>query len=446
MSSATTEGSARATPPAPIGKVAAASLAGATLEWYEFQLYGWLSALAFNRLFFPAGDPAVGTLVALVGFGVGFIARPIGALLFGHLGDRIGRKSTLLATLLLVGVPTVLTGLLPTYEQIGIWAPILLVGFRLLQGLGLGGEFGGAALIVVEHAPNGRRGFWGTAAAMGNPAGQLLSIAAVFLAVSTLSDEQFLAWGWRMPYLFGVVIVIAGFYLRLRVGETPAFRAMRESGRQARLPMRTLIRTYPGIIFKAFGARLADAGTWAVFLVFGITYVTNTLHLPKSWAIAGVAGALLGQLVVVPLAGALSDRIGRRPVIMAGSLVVAVAVFPSFALMNTGQPLLVCLAYFLGFPIGVGMIFAPTGALLPELFDANVRFSGTSVVFQLSSLAAGFVPATAAALLVAGGGTPWLVCGFLVLLCLVSWACAYALPETRGRDLTTANVDGRENR
>lgn len=420
-----------------IRKVAAASLAGATLEWYEFMLYGWLSALAFNKLFFPASDPAVGTLVALVGFGVGFIARPIGALLFGHLGDRIGRKSTLLATLLLVGVPTVLTGLLPTYDQIGIWAPILLVAFRLLQGLGLGGEFGGAALIVVEHAPKERRGFWGTAAAMGNPVGQLLSIGIVYLMVSTLSDEQFLAWGWRVPYLFGIVILVAGFYLRFRVTETPAFQQMKSSGQESKLPMRTLLRAYPGVIFKAFGARLADAGTWAVFLVFGITYVTETLDQPKSLAILGVATALVGQMVVVPLAGALSDRIGRRPVIMIGAAAVAVAVFPSFALLTSADPLLVCLAYFIGFPIGVGMIFAPSGALLPELFDANVRFSGTSVVFQLSSLAAGFVPAIAASLLLLGGGSPWLVCGFVVLLGIVSCACAYALPETRGRDLTT---------
>ncbi|WP_031464519.1 MFS transporter [Sciscionella sediminilitoris] len=421
--------------PASIRKVAGASLAGATMEWYDFQLYGWLSALVFNKLFFPASDPVVGTLLAFVSFGVGFVVRPVGALVFGHIGDRIGRKATLLATLLLLGLPTVLTGLLPTYETIGIWAPILLVFFRLLQGFGLGGEFGGAALMVVEHAPQGKRGYWGTWACMGNPAGQLLSIVVVFAFVAALPEQQLLTWGWRVPYLLGVFILIAGLYLRFKVVETPAFARMKQSGGPVRMPVPTLLRRYPLTILKAFGARVADAGTWAVFIVFGISYLTTELHLAKPVALLGVALALVLQLITVPIAGRFSDRYGRKPVIMLGAVLVGLAVFPSFLLMNTANPVLVCLAFLLGFPIGVGMVFAPSGAMLPELFDARVRFTGTSVVFQLSSLAAGFVPAIAASLLLLGGGTPWLVCGFVVLLAVITGACTHFLPETYRRDL-----------
>lgn len=423
-------------------KVAAASLAGAALEWYDFQLYGWLSALAFNRLFFPASDPVVGTLIAFVSFGVGFVMRPVGALAFGHIGDKIGRKSTLLATLLMAGIPTVLTGLLPTYQSIGVWAPILLVIFRLLQGFGLGGEFGGASLMVVEHAPQNRRAFWGTWAGMGNPSGQLLSIVVVFAFVAALPTQQFLAWGWRVPYLIGAIILAAGMYLRFKVVETPTFARMKETGQETRLPARELFRHYPLTILKAFGARVADAGTWAVFLVFGISYVTTQLGMPKALATLGVALALVVQMIVIPLAGRLADRIGRRPVIMTGAIIVGLAVFPSFVLMNTQQPVLVCLAFFTGFPVGTAMIFAPVGAYLPELFDANVRFTGTSVVFQLSSLAAGFVPAIAAALLVLGTGEPWFVCGFVVLLAVITWSCAFRLPETyrRRMDIGRASI------
>lgn len=421
--------------PTRIRRVAATSLAGATLEWYDFQLYGWLSALVFNRLFFPAGDPAVGTLLALVSFGVGFVARPIGALVFGHIGDRVGRKATLLTTLLMLGLPTVLTGLLPTYAAIGVWAPILLVLFRLIQGFALGGEFGGAALMVVEHAPGNRRGYWGTWACMGNPAGQFLSIIVVFAFVTALSDEQFLSWGWRVPYLLGAVILVAGMYLRFKVVDTPSFTRLKQSGRQAKMPVPALLRAYPLTILKAFGARIADAGSWAVFIVFGISYVTTQLHLAQSVALVGVALALVVQMITVPVAGWVSDRVGRRPVIMLGALLVAVGVFPSFLLLHTAHPVLVCLGFLIGFPVGVGMIFAPSGAMLPELFDAKVRFTGTSVVFQLSSLAAGLVPALAASMLMLGGGEPWLVCGFVVLLAAITAGCTRYLPETFRRDL-----------
>lgn len=446
MSSTDTQGAATADGAGadtrgPMRKVAAASLAGATLEWYDFQLYGWLSALAFSQLFFPETDPIVGTLLAFVSFGVGFAMRPLGAVFFGHVGDKLGRRSTLLITLLLAGVPTVLTGLLPTYQSIGIWAPVLLVLFRLIQGFGLGGEFGGAALMVVEHAPKRRRGFWGTWAGLGNPAGQFLSIVVVFAFVISLPHDEFLSWGWRVPYLLSVIILVAGMYVRFKVAETPAFEQMKDSGKRAKLPAKDLFRQYPLTILKALGARVADSGTWAVFLVFGISYATTQLDIPKSLTTVYVAVILVAQMIVIPLAGTLSDRIGRRPVIMIGAVVVGVAVFPSFALMNTTQPVLVGLAFLIGFPIGTGMIFAPSGAMLPELFNASVRFSGTSVVFQLSSLAAGFVPAIATSLLLLGDGDPWIVCGFVVLLAVATLLCAYLLPETSQRDLEPEPAD-----
>lgn len=416
-------------------RTALASLAGATLEWYDFQLYGWLSALAFNQLFFPATDPTVGTLLAFMSFGSGFVMRPIGALVFGHLGDRLGRKSTLLITLLMTGVPTVVIGLLPTYATIGVWAPALLVILRLLQGFGLGGEFGGASLVVVEHAPDGRRGFWGSFAGLGNPVGQLLSIIVVYTVLVAVPDDAFTAWGWRIPYLVGLIILIAGLYIRFRIVETPAFAAMKESGGESKLPAKALFARYPLTILKAFGARVADAGTWAVFLVFGVSYATNDLGIDKPLTTVGVAIALVMQILVVLWAGRLSDRFGRRPVIMIGAIVVAVGIFPSFVLINTAQPSLLWLAFALGFPIGTGMIFAPVGAFLPELFDPHVRFTGTSVVFQLSSLAAGLVPTIATSLLLLGGHTPWLVCGFVVVLAIITFGCTYRLPETHRKDI-----------
>ena len=427
-------------------RTAFASLTGATLEWYDFQLYGWLSALAFNRLFFPAHDPTIGTLLAFMSFGVGFVIRPVGALFFGHLGDRIGRKSTLLITLLMTGIPTVLTGLLPTYDSIGIWAPIILVVLRLLQGFGLGGEFGGAALMVVEHAPNGRRGFWGSFAGLGNPIGQLLSIVVVFAFLAGMSDATFLAWGWRVPYLIGIVILAAGLYVRFRVVETPAFAEMKQTGEQLKVPATVLFRKYPLTILKAWGARVADAGTWAVFLVFGISYATTELGISKSLTTIGVALALVMQILAVIWAGRLSDRYGRRRVIMIGAVIIAVCIFPSFVLINTGEPVLLWVAFMLGFPIGTGMIFAPVGAFLPELFDARVRFTGTSIVFQLSSLAAGLVPTIATSLLILGGHRPWLVCGFVVVLAMITFTCTYRLPETYRRDLTSDTPDHADGR
>lgn len=424
-----------ARPTVPIRKTALGSLAGGTLEWYDFQLYGWLSALAFNQLFFPSHDPTVGTLLAFMSFGVGFIMRPIGAVVFGHLGDRVGRKTTLLITLLMTGIPTVLTGLLPTYESIGIWAPVLLVILRLVQGFGLGGEFGGAALMVVEHAPAGRRGFWGSWAGLGNPVGQLLSIIVVFTVLVAMPEEAFLGWGWRIPFLLGVIVLAAGLFIRFKIIETPTFAAMKESSELARLPIKDLLREYPLTILKGFGARVADAGTWAVFIVFGISYATTELGVSKSMTTIGVALALAMQIVVVLWAGRLSDRIGRRPVVMIGAVIVAIGIFPSFVLINTAQPPLIWLAFLLGFPIGTGMIFAPVGALLPELFNRRVRFTGTSVVFQLSALAAGLVPTIATSLLLLANGKPWLVCGFVVVLAMITFGCAYRLPETHRRDL-----------
>lgn len=434
-------GSNRTIGPVSMRRTAFASLAGATLEWYDFQLYGWLSALAFNRLFFPAQDPTIGTLLAFMSFGVGFVMRPIGALFFGHLGDRIGRKSTLLITLLMTGIPTVVTGLLPTYATVGIWAPVILVVLRLLQGFGLGGEFGGAALMVVEHAPTGRRGFWGSFAGLGNPVGQLLSIIVVYAFLAAMPENTFLAWGWRLPYLIGIVILAAGLYVRFRIVETPAFAAMKETGEQLRVPATALFRKYPLTILKAWGARVADAGTWAVFLVFGISYATTELGVSKPLTTIGVALALAMQILAVLWAGRLSDRYGRRRVIMIGAVIVGVCVFPSFVLINTGEPVLLWLAFMLGFPIGTGMIFAPVGAFLPELFDAKVRFTGTSIVFQLSSLAAGLVPAIATSLLLLGGHRPWLVCGFVVVLAVITFSCTYRLPETYQRVLDADTLD-----
>ena len=422
-------------------KVAAASLAGASLEWYDFQLYGFLTAIAFNRLFFPTSNPLIGTLIAFVSFGVGFAMRPIGSIVFGHFGDKIGRKSMLIITILIIGLSTFFIGLLPTYESIGIWAPILLVSLRLIEGFGLGGEFGGASLMIVEHSPNDKRGFWGSWAGMGNPTGQLLALVVVLIFVASLSNEQFLSWGWRVPYLLSIFILVAGLYVRLKVTETPAFKRMQETRTESRIPLVDLFRTHPIIILKAFGARVADAGTSGVFSAFGIAYVTTSLGLPRATALIGVAIGLVGQMICIPVVGRLSDRFGRRPMIMLGSAWVALLIFPSFLLMNTAQPVLVWVAYLIGWPVGTSLIFAPVGAYLPELFETQVRFTGTSVVFQLSALVAGFIPAIATVLLAAGGGNPWLIAVFIVVLAIITFASASLLPETFRKNLSETKND-----
>jgi MFS transporter, MHS family, shikimate and dehydroshikimate transport protein len=420
-----------------IWKVAAASFIGTAVEWYDFFLYGTAAALIFNRLFFPSFDPLMGTLAAFATFAVGFVARPLGGVIFGHFGDKLGRKSMLSATLIIMGVATFCIGLLPTYEHIGVWAPILLVVLRVLQGFGLGGEWGGAVLMAVEHAPAHRRGFYGSWPQMGAPAG-LLVATGVFSIFSRLPEEQFLTWGWRVPFLFSAVLIGIGVFIRLSVAESPAFQQHKASGSGPRLPVLEALRTYPRQILLAMGARFAENGFFYIITTFVLTYGTEQLQLPRTTVLNGVLVATCVHLVAIPLFGAASDHFGRRPVYLAGAAGCGLLAFPFFWLIDTQATALVWLAITLGI-IAHAAMYGPQASFFSELFGTRVRYSGASLGYQLASVfAGGLSPLIATALLHQSGGKPWPVSLYMVGLALVTLVSVYLCAETFRADIAQA--------
>jgi MHS family shikimate/dehydroshikimate transporter-like MFS transporter len=417
------------------GKVALASAIGATIEWYDFFIFGTAAGLVFNQLFFTNLDPITGTLVAYLTFAVGFVARPVGSVIFGHYGDKIGRKTMLILTLFIVGVATFLIGLLPTYDSIGLWAPILLIVLRILQGIGVGGEYGGAVLMAVEYAPEGRRGFYGGWPQVGVPAGLLLGTVA-FGLVSLLPDEQFLAWGWRAVFLASIILVGIGLYIRLQILETPAFTRVREAQEEAQVPFTELVRTQPKELILGMGTRWIEGLVFNAYGVFIISYATSQLELTRTTVLTGVAIAAAFGVVLVPVYGALSDRFGRRTVYGAGVALFGLFAFPSFLLINTREPVLVCLSVVVVLGLIYPAIYAPLAAFWSELFDTRVRYTGIGAVYQFSGiLASGLTPSIAALLLGFAGGEPWLFVGYMIVVTLISLTAAYFSPETYRRDI-----------
>ncbi|NYZ14199.1 MHS family MFS transporter [Azospirillum sp. RWY-5-1] len=420
--------SSNAHEPVSIGKIAFASAVGATIEWYDFFLYGVVTALVFNKLFFPSYDPLVGTLLAYTTFAVGFVARPVGGVIFGHFGDRIGRKTILVLTLLIMGLATFFIGLLPTYDSIGIWAPILLLFLRVMQGIGIGGEWGGAVLMAVEHSPKGRRGFYGSWPQIGVPAGLMLSAGVVAL-LSNLTDEQFLAWGWRVAFLLSGLLVAVGLYIRVKIIETPDFQKVKESKSEAAVPFVELLTTHPKNVLLGMGARYIEGVCFNIFGVFIITYVTTTLQLPRSTALMGVIIASAIMIVMVPLYGMLSDRIGRRTIYCCGAAAIGILVFPSFWLMNTyREAAWVWFAIVLPFSFAYPAVYGPQAALFSELFSPRVRYTGISFVYQFSGIfASGLTPLIATALLGYGNGQPWWICAYVAVVAAISFLSVMAM-------------------
>ena len=408
--------------------VAAASLIGATVEWYDFFLYGVVAGIVFNKLYFPADDPLVSTLLAYATFAVGFVARPLGGLIFGHFGDRIGRKSMLVLTLTIMGVATFLIGLLPTYGAIGVSAPILLLLLRVVQGLGLGGEWGGAVLMTFEYAPPGRRGLYASLPQIGLAIGLTLASGVVAGLSYALSNQQFLDWGWRVAFLLSVVLVGVGLYIRLNILETPEFLALKARGGAAKAPFVQMIQRYPAQIVAGKGARYIDGVFFNVFGVFSIAYLTGQLKVPRTSALLGVTAAALVMCAFIPLFGALSDRIGRSRTYFWGSIATGASAIPAFALWMAAPDSLPAVWAALILPLGViyASVYGPEAALFCELFDPSVRYSGISFVYQFSGIfASGLTPILATAILQGTGRNGgWWIAGYCLFAALVSAASA----------------------
>jgi MHS family shikimate/dehydroshikimate transporter-like MFS transporter len=428
-----------------VRKVALASFVGTTIEWYDFFLYGTAAALVFGDLFFPEAEPLVGTLLAFSTYAVGFAARPIGGIVFGHFGDRIGRKSMLVLSLLIMGIATFLIGLLPTFASIGVMAPVLLVVLRFAQGIGVGGEWGGAVLMSVEHAPKGRRGFFGSWPQMGVPAGLLLSTSVFALVQAMTSEAAFLSWGWRIPFLASAVLVIVGLFIRLRIMESPAFQRVKETKTEAPKPIVDVVRKYPREVLVAMGMRVAENGAFYILTVFVLAYGEDELGLSKGTMLTGVIIAAAIGLVTVPLFGALSDRVGRRPLYLAGAVVTTLWAFPLFGLLNTESPILIWLAIVVGVNLGHDLMYGPQAAYFAELFGTRVRYSGASLGYQLASVfAGGFAPLIATALLAAGDGSPTLVALYVTAMGLISVVATLFARETYDKDVDEDEAEERE--
>lgn len=417
--------------PRQMNRIALGASAGTLIEWFDFFLYGTIAVLVFDQLFFPGFSETAGTLAALATFTVGFLARPVGGLIFGHLGDKIGRKTMLITTLLITGIATFVIGLLPTYEQIGIWAPILLVAMRILQGIGLGGEWGGAMLITLEHAPSHRRGYYGslpqTAAAFG------MALAVLVLLISSLvSAEAFLTWGWRLPFLLSILVLAVGLYFRLRVPESPEFEQVKKRHEQARVPAGELIRRHPKALVLAIVVYFMESAPEFVLVVFLVSYATQTVGISRDAVLLGIIVAHLFFALATVAGGALSDRIGRRPVLVGGAIFGALMAFPLFWLTSTGNVALLWIAMIL-YGGGLWLTWGVIPALFAEVFDPQVRYTGLALASQVSTTLVGGTAPLVAGVLFAATGATWAISSYVMVLVLMSATAAYVITADRYR-------------
>jgi MHS family shikimate/dehydroshikimate transporter-like MFS transporter len=403
---------------------------GTIIEWYDFLIYGTAAALVFNTLFFPKFDPVTGTIAALGTYAAGFFARPIGAWLFGHYGDRIGRKKMLMATMIITALGTFAIGLMPTYNQIGVWAPILLITLRILQGIGLGGEWGGASLIVLEHAPANRRGLYGSLVQVGFPLGVAASTAAFSLS-TLLPQADLMSWGWRLPFLFSIVLLGVGLYVRTRVPETPLFNEMKQRGDIAKTPFLDVVLRQPKTFLLAIGLKISEVSWVYIVTVFAVVYATTQLGLPKSTLLNAIIIGSLIEVFTIPLFGYLSDRVGRRALYFAGTIFTILFAFPLFWLIDTKNVWVIGATIAVALSFGHGTMFGLLSTYLPELFGTKVRYTGASLGFQVAAaIGGGLAPILATSLTNSMGGTAG-VSILLILLALITLTATLFARETK---------------
>ncbi|WP_445166678.1 MFS transporter [Mycolicibacterium sp. Dal123E01] len=408
-------------------RAALASFVGTTVEFYDFLIYGTAAALVFPKLFFPSASPATGVLLSFATFGVGFVARPLGGVVFGHFGDRIGRKRMLVYSLVLMGFSTVAMGLLPTYAQLGMAAPILLTLLRLLQGFAVGGEWGGATLMAVEHAPPERKGFYGAFPQMGAPAGTAIATCA-FYAVSRLPDAQFLSWGWRIPFLASAILIAIGLVIRLSLTESPDFAAVQQRSVVQRLPIAEAFRRYWRQILLLACAYLSQGVFAYICVTYLVSYGTTVAGIDRTEALLSVFVAAVVAVLTYPLFGALSDRVGRKPVFVGGVVAMGLAVVPTFALINTGEPALFMVALVLVFGLAMAPAAGVTGSLFSLTFDVDVRYTAVSIGYTLSQLLGSAFAPTIAVALHKATGTSDSIALYLIGVSVISLLAAVLLP------------------
>jgi metabolite-proton symporter len=412
--------------------VIVASLIGTSLEWYDFFLYSTAAAVVFNRLFFPNASPVTGTLLAFTTAAVGFVARPLGGIVFGHLGDRRGRKQVLVLTLLLMGTATVLIGALPTYASVGLAAPVLLAVLRFLQGLGLGGEWGGAVLMTLEHGAPERRGLNTSWPQVGVPAGNLLAAGALGLLGAVLSDDAFLSWGWRLPFFLSGVLVLAGLWIRLSVAESPLFTEVEQTGATVRMPLVEVVRRHPRQLLVAMAARIGTDVAFYTFTVYSLVYVTGTVGRERSVGLTAVLVGSAFQLVLIPAFGGLSDRFGRRPVYAVGAVAAAAWAFAFFPLLRTGSTPVIVLAVVVALLTHAAM-YGPQAAFIAELFATELRYSGASMGYQVAGVLGGGIAPIVAIALVRATGTSFAVSVYVLAMVVLTLVALAVAPETSER-------------
>lgn len=418
-----------------LNRVLIASLVGSSIEWFDYFLYGTVAALVFNQVFFVAEDPTIGLLLAYASFALAFFIRPFGGVIFSHIGDRIGRKKTLVLTLSIMGIATFGMGLLPTYQAIGIWAPILLITLRLVQGLGIGGEWGGALLLAVEYAPPEKRGFFGSIPQMGITIGMMLGTLA--LSIMTLLPEgSFMTWGWRVPFILSALLVVFGLWIRKGIDETPSFKEVQARGDIPKIPLITTLKTHWREVLIAIGAKVVETAPFYIFGTFVVSYATSYLGFSNTAVLNSVMVATIITTLLIPIMGRLSDRVGRKPLYVYGTIIMALYAFPYFWMLKQNSVALLAIATI----IGLGVIWAPItavlGTMFSEIFSAEVRYTGISLGYQIgAALAGGTAPLVATALLAKFNNSYIPVAIYIIFTAVISLIAIWAVKDRRGEEL-----------